>query len=103
MRLISMIAVLACMPLGAMAQGANCGPTDEVLARLGETFRERPVWFGSGAGTGAAGRVIIITGDPDQTSFSIVVASPDGIACMVAAGHNWSSIAALPAPEGEES
>ena len=89
--------IIAAVPIAAHA-GGPCYPRDAIHAHLAERYGERPLGVGL-----AAGQLIELLTRPDGASWTILVIRPDGLACPVAAGEDWTDVSA-PAPErGERS
>ena len=88
--------IAAALPIAAHAAGP-CYPRDAIHAHLAERYGERPV----GAGV-TAGQLVELLVRPDGASWTILVIRPDGLACPVAAGEDWTGVSA-PAPERGES
>jgi hypothetical protein len=78
--------LLIALATPAYAQGPNCAPLDAQLTHLrdnfGETIRVDALM--------ANGAVMVITASPSG-SWSVLIVSPDRIACMVAAGEAFSA------------
>ncbi|MFQ5774209.1 MAG: hypothetical protein ACE5GS_06815 [Kiloniellaceae bacterium] len=68
----------------AAAQPA-CAPRAQVLAWLGATYGEAPV----AAGVTGGGELLEVLARADGTSWTILVTSPLGRTCVVAAGEGW--------------
>jgi hypothetical protein len=91
---LSLAAAIASPPAGA---AGPCYPRDAIHAHLAERYGERPV----GAGV-TAGQLVELLVRPDGASWTILVIRPDGLACPVAAGEDWTG-ASAPTPERGES
>jgi len=76
----------------AAAQPLPCGPRAEIVARLGEGYGERPV----GRGISQGGTMVELLVGKDG-SWTLLVTSPGGRACLVSAGEGWEAVA-LPEP-----
>lgn len=88
--------ILAALP--AMAQQPPpCGPIPGVLGLLAGEHGESP----AGSGIDSRGFVVMVTVNRETDAFSLLVLRPDGIACMMGEGHDWTDYQA-PAP-GEPS
>ncbi len=76
-------------PLGAHAQTQSqtqlCDQRASVIGRLAEKYREIPV----AAGVTNTGRLVEILTTGDGATWTIIISSPDGQACVVAAGESW--------------
>ncbi len=70
----------------AQAQQA-CAPRDTVLAHLASKYHEAPV----AVGVTNKGGLIEVLSTPDGKTWTIIVTSPQGLSCMVAAGEDWQS------------
>jgi hypothetical protein len=71
-------------PSGAWAQ-PQCGTRDGIERTLLQSYQESPILTGV---TSNGGLVIVLATESGST-WSILVASGDGMACLVAAGENW--------------
>ncbi|MCI0430219.1 MAG: hypothetical protein L0210_06720 [Rhodospirillales bacterium] len=93
---IALPLIVAAAPIAAHAAGP-CYPRDAIHAHLAERYGERP------AGVGVtAGQLVELLVRPDGASWTILVIRPDGLACPVAAGEDWTDVSA-PTPEPGES
>ncbi len=88
--------IVATAPIAASAAGP-CYPRDALHAHLAERYGERPAGIGV-----AAGQLVELLTRPDGASWTILVIRPDGLACPVAAGEDWTDVSG-PAPERGES
>ena len=87
MRRIFLAAALALVALPASGQQAPvCAPLDRVAEILARDHGEKPVALGD-----AAGGQVILFASPSG-SWTIVVASPDGRACLVSDGVRWRAV-----------
>lgn len=84
---------IAALATGASAQ-SNCGPRESVVALLADSHRESP----RAAGT-VNGNIMMEVWASEGGSWTIFITGPDGISCMVAAGHDFST--AIVPPSGE--
>lgn len=71
----------------ASAQQVKCAPRDAVLERLGTRYSEAPV----GVGVTQQGALVEVLAS-DGGTWSIVISTPDGLSCLVAAGDGWRSL-----------
>lgn len=69
----------------ALAESAQCGGVADLLAQLGNRYHEQQLFIGQ-MGQGAN---LIITANPSQTSWTALVVSLDGRACIAAIGADW--------------
>ncbi len=84
------VAAPPCMARGDMVRG-------DMVRELADKYREVPVAVGV---TNAGGLVEVLT-TADGGTWSIVITTPQGMSCLVAAGEGWKT-AKQPA-EGEAS
>ena len=83
-------------PPGAAAQAVPCDKRADVLAHLAKKYGEAPVAIGLG---NTGGLVEVLTSDGGST-WTIIITSPYGEACMVAAGEGWRELERKPVGEG---
>lgn len=75
--------------VGPASAQTQCGPREQVVKSLGQTFQETPV----GMGVTQPGQVLELFASPSG-SWTMVVTAPDGTSCRVAAGENWDMVRA---------
>ena len=78
-------ALVAAVSLSAAAQTPQCNTRASVLALLAGKYGEAPVAVGIANGGG----LVEVLASPDGESWTIIVTSPQGVSCLVAAGHGW--------------
>ena len=66
----------------------QCNERDNVLALLAKKYQETPVAAGV---TNTGGLVEVLT-DHKGGTWTIIVTTPQGISCLVAAGEGWRDI-----------
>ena len=72
--------------LGSIAHGApQCNERDNVHDMLGKKYGETTTAIGV---TNTGGLVEVLT-DPKDSSWTIIVTTPQGMSCLVAAGEGW--------------
>ena len=71
----------------AMAQ-PQCNERDNVLALLAKKYQETPV---AGGVTNTGGLVEVLT-DTKGGTWTIIVTTPQGMSCLVAAGEGWRKL-----------
>ena len=81
-----LLAAAIAMTLAAVPAAAQpaCGPRGIVLLKLQQDFRERPV----GVGLAGGGHLVELL-TSDHGTWTVLVTSPNGISCVVAAGDGW--------------
>ena len=72
----------------ALAQ-AQCGPREQIVKSLGENFKETPI----GMGVTQPGQVLELFAS-SSGSWTMVVTTPNGTSCLIAAGENWDTVRA---------
>ena len=66
----------------------SCRPHSEVLSHLARSYGESP----KSLGITDAGNLIEVLSATDGSTWSIVVTTPEGISCLVAAGEAWKEL-----------
>ena len=80
-------AVLAVFSSAAAAQN-QCNSRDSVIKLLANKYKEAPVAVGV---TNTGGLVeVLSTGNGD--TWTIIVTTPQGMSCLVAAGEGWRAL-----------
>lgn len=77
-------AAFTALSSAAMAQ-PQCDRRDSVLGHLAEKYREAPVAFG----VTSEGRLIEVLSTTGGDTWTIIVSTPDGTTCLIAAGEAW--------------
>ncbi|MFO7855344.1 MAG: hypothetical protein R6V44_09020 [Paracoccaceae bacterium] len=70
-----------------LARDAVCGERAAVVKRLRDTYGETRRGYGLQRGAS----VIEVYASADTGSWTILATTPDGVACLVAAGRNWAA------------
>src|SRR5215813_11012441 len=83
---IALPLIVAATPIAASA-ASPCYPRDAIQAHLAERYGERPVGIGV-----TAGQLVELLVRPDGASWTMLVIRPDGLACPVAAGEDWTDV-----------
>ena len=81
---LALVPVLTLGSFEAAAQSA-CSPRTEVVGHLAKKYGEAPVAIGV---TNKGGLVEVLT-TGDGNTWTIIVSTPNGQSCMVAAGEGW--------------
>jgi hypothetical protein len=93
----TIVAVAALLlPTAAVAQTPPqppCGPTDQMIAQLGQQFGELPFVHG----TNAAGFDVVLLLSPGTRTWTLLL-TRDGIACMIMSGTDMQPGARPPEP-----
>ena len=86
--ILAAVAALSFSP-SAMAQGQPpCDERDNVLALLAKKYQETPIAAGV---TNTGGLVEVLT-DMKGGTWTIIVTTPGGLSCLVAAGEGWRKL-----------
>lgn len=94
MRTIPLAAAIMVLPPLAAAQAAGpplrvpCFRQAEVARQLERAYAEVPVSLGLEAN----GNLLQLYKSADSATWTIVSTSPDGVACVLAAGRNWETL-----------
>ena len=95
---LAFAAALATASSESAAQQVPCNQRDDVLGHLAQKYQEVPVAIGV---TNRGGLVeVLSTGD--GKTWTIIISSPDGEACMAAAGEGWRALSPADAPDGPQ-
>jgi len=101
----STLAFTAALILGLIAASAEgaaqqvpCYQRDDVLGHLAQKYRELPV----AVGVTNRGSLVEVLSTGDGKTWTIIISSPDGEACMVAAGEGWHALPRADAPDGPQ-
>ena len=89
-------AVIAIYSTTAFAQ-SQCNDRDSVIALLSSKYKELPVALGV---TNTGGLVEVLSTDKGDT-WTIIVTTPQGLSCLVAAGEGWHALEQTVALEPE--
>lgn len=65
-----------------------CDKRSNVLAHLKSKYQENPIAIGL---SNTGGVVELITADDGKT-WTLIISTPNGMACLIAAGESWESI-----------
>jgi hypothetical protein len=95
MRNLLLTAALLSIATPALAEENRCAPYEQVEGMLASEYRETKV----AQGIGDQGKYILaVFASPNGETWSAVLVSPDGTACLVDAGTDWQARKA-PVPE----
>ena len=84
---IALVTGFALVASTAMAQ-PQCNERDNVLELLAKKYKETPIAAGV---TNTGGLVEVLT-DIKSGTWTIIVTTPQGMSCLVAAGEGWRSM-----------
>ncbi len=83
--LLFWLSLMLAAPVFAQSALPQCADFDMLADKLLSDYAESPLWMG---GT-ATGEAIVVTGQEDGGSFTIIAVRPDGVGCIVAGGSGW--------------
>ena len=81
---LALSAGFAVIASSAMAQ-PQCDQRDSVLELLAQKYKEAPVAIG----VTHKGGLVEVLSTSNGTTWSIIVTTPTGMSCLVAAGEGW--------------
>lgn len=87
-KILALSAGLALVSSGAAMAQPQCDQRDSVLQVLQQKYKEQPVALGV---THNGGLVEVLTTGNGNT-WSIIVTTPQGMSCLVAAGEGWKAM-----------
>lgn len=100
-RLGRSLALAALLTVGVnghvQAQSPQCNDRDVVLDLLSQKYKEHPV----AVGVANNGGLVEVLTSADGETWSIIITSPKGMSCLVAAGEGWRMFKD-PIPDGPE-
>lgn len=99
MRALPLAVLLSALALPAWGQGQNCGPRDRVVQLLADRHGETRQSMGLQQNM----QVVETYANAETGSWTIIVALPSGMACLIAAGEAWQAEGGAPKPKGEPS
>jgi hypothetical protein len=67
------------------AEPAACAERGQIVAGLAEIYGERPYAIG----LAARNQLVEVFAAPETGSWTIIMTTPDGIACLIAAGEHF--------------
>jgi len=87
LRILTLSVVIALISSTAIAQQTRpqCNERDNVLELLGKKYGETP----SAIGVTNTGGLVEVLHDPKDGSWTIIMTTPQGMSCLVAAGEGW--------------
>jgi hypothetical protein len=85
------VGLVALYALTAPALAAQCAPREQVVQHLASDYNEKPV----GMGLSASGALVVMFASPAGT-WTAVMVSPAGAACVVDVGDGWTDMSSTP-------
>lgn len=84
LKILILSVVIAFVSSAAMAR-PQCNERDDVLDLLGKKYQETV----SAIGVTNTGGLVEVLHDPKDGSWTIIMTTPQGMSCLVAAGEGW--------------
>ncbi len=81
------LAAMFLMTTGAAAQSGFCLERDKLAEALGGRYSEKPI----AAGLDNAGKLLEIFATVDRATWTMIMTTPEGTSCVIAAGEQWLS------------
>ena len=75
-------------PTGALAQTQHCDQRTKVLGHLAQKYKEAPI----AVGVTSSGGIVEVLTTGDGETWTIILSTPNGTSCLVAAGEGWRTI-----------
>ena len=79
---------LTTAPADSAAQQIPCNQRNNVLGHLAQKYQELPI----AVGVTNRGGLIEVLSTGDGNTWTIILSSPDGQSCMIAAGESWRAL-----------
>ncbi len=86
-KILTLGAGFALVASTAMAQ-PQCNERDNVLELLAKKYQETPI----AAGVTNTGGLVEVHTDHNSGTWTIIVTTPQGMSCLVAAGEGWRNM-----------
>ncbi len=88
MRLVLLAAAVTAALSAPVRAAPQCSAHDRMLALLESEYREVPV----AVGLNNSGGLVEVLTTGDGATWSIIVTTPQGMSCLVAAGEGWRAV-----------
>ena len=82
---LTLAAVLSLLWVTSASAAPQCNDRDRVLELLSKKYSEAPIAAGV---TNTGGLVEVLSAEKGDT-WTIIVTTPDGTSCLIAAGEGW--------------
>jgi len=76
----------------AVGQVFQCDERAKVLDHLADKYQEIPVAIG----VTSSGGLVEVLSTGDGNTWTIIMTSPQGLSCLIAAGEGWRGVTAVP-------
>lgn len=85
---VSYIVIIGMASIARGAEQTQCNQKDIVFGQLEKKYGETP----SAVGIGNTGVLVVVVSNAKTGSWTIVQTTPQGMACLMAAGEAWRKI-----------
>jgi hypothetical protein len=85
---LAFTAALFAAPADSAAQQIPCNQRNDVLGHLAKIYQELPI----AVGVTNRGGLVEVLSTGDGKTWTIIISSPDGETCMIAAGKSWRAL-----------
>lgn len=85
---LALVAGLVSATSAALAQSQPCDQRKNVLGHLAKKYQEAPIAIG----VTSTGSLVEVLTTGDGETWTIIVSSPNGMSCLLAAGEGWRII-----------
>ena len=86
--LVLSVVALSADAAAAQSTPTNCTDRNSAISHLAKAYKEQPVAMG----LASSGGVVEILTNEDGKTWSIIVTTPNGVTCLVAAGEGWEAL-----------
>ena len=87
-RLTVIAMALSAIAPNALAQPLSCTDRTEFVHHLAKTYGEKRV----GIGLADNGNLVEILSSISGQSWTLIMTTPDGVSCRIAAGNDWEQV-----------
>lgn len=90
LRIFGASALALAVPLatGAASAEPRCATHNEISKQLERRYAEEPISLG----LSSAGKLVQVFSTTDGATWTMVLTTPDGTSCVVAAGKHWQNL-----------
>lgn len=97
-KLLLALTLITSATVASAQQIRNCGPRDNVVARLAEGYGETR----RSMGLGTNNTIIEVFASEETGTWTITVTTPNGLTCLVASGQAYEALAETLPPKGDD-
>jgi hypothetical protein len=82
---VTTLAVMSCVTTNAAAQTGYCLERNKLVEALDGRYSEKPI----AAGLDVGGRLLEVFASGDGATWTMIMTTPEGTSCVIAAGEKW--------------